>query len=305
MKSKKFIAVVFLLLAALLLFAFVGCGGDGGTTGGNGGTPGGNGDTPGGNDGTTGGNGDTPGGEDVFKYADYLIEHAENEEVTYVFEAECTDLGNKSGPAWSGSYTEAGMITSAEGASGGYAVQGLGKPGNSVNFLVVCDTDIEDATLVLQLGNVTKYDMTLDSYNYSIRVDTIVSDEDLLPAPDGAIGNWDEFFLGYYDSLEQTGGYYINTWECGEIHFDAPDPFTAGNVYMGDADGYTITSTLSLKKGVNCISLITANNETITGTTMTAMAPAVDCIEITTTAQLGMYYKIDNGGYGVEACKIK
>ena len=38
MKSKKFIAVVFLLLAALLLFAFVGCGGDGGTTGGNGGT---------------------------------------------------------------------------------------------------------------------------------------------------------------------------------------------------------------------------------------------------------------------------
>ena len=130
-------------------------------------------------------------------------------------------------------------------------------------------------------------------------------DEDLLPAPDGAIGNWDEFFLGYYDSLEQTGGYYITSWECGEIHFDAPDPFTAGNVYMGDADGYTITSTLSLKKGVNCISLITTNNETITGTTMSAMAPAVDCIEISTTAQLGMYYQNDNGGYGVEACKIK
>ena len=111
--------------------------------------------------------------------------------------------------------------------------------------------------------------------------------------------------MGYYDSLEQTGGYYINTWECGEIHFDAPDPFTAGNVYMGDADGYTITSTLSLKKGVNCISLITTNNETITGTTMSAMAPAVDCIEISTTAQLGMYYQNDNGGYGVEACKIK
>ena len=292
MKSKKFIAVVFLLLAALLLFAFVGCGGDGGTTGGNGGT--------------TGGNGDTTGGEDDFKYADYLIEHAENEEVTYVFEAECTDLGSKSGPAWSGSYSESSMITVAEGASGGYAVQGLGQPGNSVNFLVVCDRDIEDATLVLQLANGIKYEMTLDSYNYSVRVDTIISDEDLLPAADGgAIGNWDEFFLNYYDSLEQTGGYYINTWECGEIHFDAPDPFTAGNVYMGDADGYTITSTLSLKKGVNCISLITANNETITGTTMTAMAPAVDCIEISTTAQLGMYYKIDNGGYGVEACKIK
>lgn len=297
MKSRKFIAVLSMLLAVFLLFAFVGCGGSGDPSD-QGGPSGNEGENP-----SDGGQGDD--GEDTFKYADYLIEHAENEEVTYVFEAECTDLGSKSGPAWSGSYTESSMITVAEGASGGYAVQGLGKPGNSVNFLVVCDRDIEDATLVLQLGNVTKYEMTLDSYNYSVRVDTIISDEDLLPAPDGAIGNWDEFFLGYYDSLEQTGGYYINTWECGEIHFDAPDPFTAGNVYMGDADGYTITSTLSLKKGVNCISLITTNNETITGTTMSAMAPAVDCIEISTTAQLGMYYQNDNGGYGVEACKIK
>ena len=297
MKSRKFIAVLSMLLAVFLLFAFVGCGGSGDPSD-QGGPSGNEGENP-----SDGGQGDD--GEDTFKYADYLIEHAGNEEVTYVFEAECTDLGNKSGPAWSGSYTESSMITVAEGASGGYAVQGLGKPGNSVNFLVVCDRDIEDATLVLQLGNVTKYEMTLDSYNYSVRVDTIISDEDLLPAPDGAIGNWDEFFLGYYDSLEQTGGYYINTWECGEIHFDAPDPFTAGNVYMGDADGYTITSTLSLKKGVNCISLITTNNETITGTTMSAMAPAVDCIEISTTAQLGMYYQNDNGGYGVEACKIK
>ena len=297
MKSRKFIAVLSMLLAVFLLFAFVGCGGSGDPSD-QGGPSGNEGENP-----SDGGQGDD--GEDTFKYADYLIEHAENEEVTYVFEAECTDLGSKSGPAWSGSYTESSMITVAEGASGGYAVQGLGKPGNSVNFLVVCDRDIEDATLVLQLGNVTKYEMTLDSYNYSVRVDTIISDEDLLPAPDGAIGNWDEFFLGYYDSLEQTGGYYINTWECGEIRFDAPDPFTAGNVYMGDADGYTITSTLSLKKGVNCISLITTNNETITGTTMSAMAPAVDCIEISTTAQLGMYYQNDNGGYGVEACKIK
>ena len=297
MKSRKFIAVLSMLLAVFLLFAFVGCDGSGDPSD-QGGPSGNEGENP-----SDGGQGDD--GEDTFKYADYLIEHAENEEVTYVFEAECTDLGSKSGPAWSGSYTESSMITVAEGASGGYAVQGLGKPGNSVNFLVVCDRDIEDATLVLQLGNVTKYEMTLDSYNYSVRVDTIISDEDLLPAPDGAIGNWDEFFLGYYDSLEQTGGYYINTWECGEIHFDAPDPFTAGNVYMGDADGYTITSTLSLKKGVNCISLITTNNETITGTTMSAMAPAVDCIEISTTAQLGMYYQNDNGGYGVEACKIK
>lgn len=297
MKSRKFIAVLSMLLAVFLLFAFVGCGGSGDPSD-QGGPSGNEGENP-----SDGEQGDD--GEDTFKYADYLIEHAGNEEVTYVFEAECTDLGNKSGPAWSGSYTESGMITVAEGASGGYVVQGLGKPGNSVNFLVVCDRDIEDATLVLQLGNVTEDEMTLDSYNYSVRVDTIISDEDLLPAPDGAIGNWDEFFLGYYDSLEQTGGYYINTWECGEIHFDAPDPFTAGNVYMGDADGYTITSTLSLKKGVNCISLITANNEAVPGTTMTAMAPAVDCIEISTTAQLGMYYQNDNGGYGVEACKIK
>ena len=248
-----------------------------------------------------------PGGDDeAFKYADYLIQHTENEKVTYIFEAESTDLGNKSGPAWSGSYTEASMITEAEGASGGYALQGLAKNGNSVNFLVVCDRDVDNASLILQLGNVTKYKMTLDSTNYLVRVDTIVSDEDLLPvAKGGAIGNWDAFFLNFYKDLSKTGGYYIDLWDCGNIELEEPSSFTAGNVYMGSSNGYTVTSSLSLKKGVNCISLITNNDDTIVGTTMSATAPAVDCIEITTTAQLGMYYKNDNGGYGVTACRIK
>ena len=259
-------------------------------------------DLPGGGDNNKPSDGDV----ETFKYADYLLSHSENEGVTYIFEAECTDLGNKSGPAWSGSYTEAAMITTADGASGGYALQGLAQPGNSVNFLIVCDRNVDDAKLVLQLGNTTKYEMLLDSTKYFIRVDTIVSDEDLLPVSEGgAIGNWDEFFLNYYTDLSATGAYYLSSWTCGDIRLEAPASFTAGNVYMGKAEGYTITESLKLKKGVNCISLITANNETMVGTTMTATAPAVDCIEIFTTAQLGMYYKNDNGGYGVIACKIK
>lgn len=296
MKSRKLIFVS-LFMAIMVAFGLVGCAPS---------TPDDSLDDNNNNDNNDNTVEENPDEEDPFKYADYLINHAENQQVTYVFEAECTDLGSKSGPAWSGSYTEAAMIVQAEGASGGYAVQGLGKYGNTVNFLVVCDRDVEDAELILQLGNTTKYEMSLNSNNYAVRVDTIVTDDDLKTAADGgAIGNWDEFFLQYYTDLAQTGGYYISSWECGNIEFEAPSPFTAGNVYMGDADGYKITSSLKLKKGVNCISLITANNETIVGTTMTATAPAVDCIEISTTAQLGMYYKKDNGGYGVTACKIK
>lgn len=300
MKSKLTMFLS-LITSLIILFTFVGCNVESGNSSSGGGSF---------SDSSTDGGKDssgTPGGEsEAFKYSEYLISHAENANATYVFEAECTDLGNKSGPAWSGSYTESAMITTAEGASGGYALQGLGQTGNSVNFLVVCDRDVDDARLVLQLGNTTKYEMVLDSSKYFVRIDTIVSDEDLLPVSDGgAIGNWDKFFLNYYTDLNETGAYYISPWKCGEIRFEAPSAFTAGNVYMGASDGYTITETLRLKKGVNCVSLITANDEVMVGTTMTATAPAVDCIEITTTAQLGMYYKNDNGGYGVTACKIK
>lgn len=290
-------------------FGFAGCvsQSNGGQTDGN--QTGGNqtdGEQPGGEQ--TGGNqtGNEQQGE-TFKYSSYLIKHDEGQSATYTFEAECTDLGNKSGPAWSGSYTGAGMITACEEASGGYVVQGLAKYMNNVYFLVVCDRDVEDAKLVLQLGNVTKYDMAINSSKYLVRVDTVITDEDLLSVEDGgAIGNWDEFFFQYHETEnDDTGEYYINSWECGDITIEKPEQFTAGNVYMGDSVGYTITTGLKLKKGVNCISLITYNNDTLVGTTMAATAPAVDCIEITTTAQLGMYYKVDNGGYGVTACKIK
>lgn len=288
MKRKKLLFLS-LLMAVVMTAALVGCGCN--VNSDNSGNPG------------TSDNGNT---EEQFEYDSYLVKHAENSSATYCFEAECTDLGNKSGPAWSGSYTEAGMIVACNEASGGYAVQGLAKLGNSVNFLVVCDRDVEDAKLVLQLANPTKYEVNLDSSMYTIRVDTIVTSDDLKPASeDGAIGNWDKAFLNYYQDLNQTGGYYIEQWDCGTITFKAPEFFTAGDVYMGDSKGYAITTALRLKKGVNCISLITNNTEQLIGTTMTSTAPAVDCIEITTTAQLGMYYKNNNGGYNVTACKIK
>ena len=296
MKGRKSIVALSLLLAGLMSFAFVGCVGPGGNQG------------NGGNEGNGGNQGEQGGGtiDENFAYADYLIGHEDGKEVTYVFEAECTDLGNKSGPAWSGSYAEDSMISVAEGASGGAAVQGLCKYGNSLNFLVVADRDIDDATLVLQLGNIFKGGMTLTSSNYVIRVDTIVTDEDLLPvAEGGAIGAWDEKFLWFYEDIEETGGYYITDWECGDITFAPPSDFTAGNIYMGDAEGYTITAELTLKKGVNCISLITNNSQNIVGTTLTSYAPAVDCIEITTDAQMGMYYNEPNGGYNDNGCFIK
>ena len=105
----------------------------------------------------------------------------------------------------------------------------------------------------------------------------------------GCLGNWDEFFLNWY-SVGETGGYFIEQWECGEISIGTD------GCELGYWSLHTITLSLSLKKGFNCISLITDNNE-IEGDsphgTMSATAPVVDYISIETTAQLGVFGQQD------------
>ena len=128
---------------------------------------------------------------------------------------------------------------------------------------------------------------------------------------DGAIGAWDDFFLDYYDNGAGKDDpdhemYTIDDWECEEIHVDGST--------LPEAGGFTdflITTELTLHKGLNCISLITYNSDqptTSSGSpvqgTYAAIAPVVDCIKITTDAQLGMYIVMNNG-QGSTGCTIE
>lgn len=236
--------------------------------------------------------------------AEYIVSHTEGQKVSYTFEAENTDLSNKSGPSFSGMYVEKGMVVYASGvnASNNYVVCGMCENGASLNFIVVSDREVTDATLILRLGTENKMSLTFDADMFRVRVDP-VGEEDLLPYTDsGAWGKWDEFFLEYYTEAKGNfAGYYVEEYECGNITVKASEYDPSGFT------DYTVYTKLSLQKGVNCISLITNNNEVPAGTdnaTFTATAPIVDCIKIETTAQLGLYAPQDNG-YGTNnACTV-
>ena len=237
----------------------------------------------GGDQSSQGGDSSSSGGgqEEPFKYDNYLLKHS-GASAEYIFEAECTNLSTKEGLGYSGTATESGMA-SHDAEDNGFVTY-LYKPGISLNFLIVCDRDINDGVLKARFGG-EFLDVLLNPENYRFRVDTIVTDEDL----EEAIGNWQDAFLDYYTDLSETGGYYINTWDCGQIHIDA----TGSSDVTGFAV-FQITAQLSLKKGINCISLITNNADGNMGT-MASIAPVVDYISITTSANLGMYDICDNG----------
>lgn len=229
---------------------------------------------------------------DSFEYDKNLLKHAEGKTVEYILEAECTNLGGKEGLGYSGTASESNMAVH-DMVGNGYVTY-LYKMGLSINFIIVCDRDINDGVLSARFGG-EFMDVLLNPSNYSFRVDTIVTNEDLNEAK----GNWDAAFLEYYTDLSQTGGYFVEQWDCGEIHIDA-----TGLNDPGLFETFKITSALRLKKGVNCISLITDNDTSPGMGTMAAIAPVVDYISISTSANLGML-DINDNGEGTTGIHIK
>ena len=233
--------------------------------------------------------------EDPFEYDSYLLKHAEGQSANYVFEAECTDLRGKSGSGYSGGATGSGMATHNSDNIG--FVTFLYTEGVSVNFFIVCDRDVTDAKLRARFGAEFIY-VLLNPDNYTIRVDQNINKDYLVDFdPDdwdseGCLGNWDDYFLNYYD-ITETDGYYIKDWECEQVEIDA-----SGSSEIVGWNTFDIYFSLSLKKGVNCISLITDNDEILGDAphgTMTATAPVIDYISIETKAQLGAFNAKDNG----------
>ena len=224
----------------------------------------------------------------------------------YVFEAECTDLRGKSGPGASGEASGTSMAsTSADPeVSGDYHgfVTYLYQKGVSVNFVIKSDRDVENVKLVIRLG-IESMDYYFNPSNYTIQIDSC-SEDDLKDINDGgAVGNWDAFFMDYYGpdgdgkDDETHVRYTLDKWDCGEIHLDG----TGSNSPINFTD-FTITTTLSLKEGYTCISLITNNSSIPVNNkgvemagTYGAVAPCIDCIKLTTDAVLEMAVTYNNG----------
>ncbi len=171
---------------------------------------------------------------------------------TFVFEAEDTNLTGKTGPAVSGTANEIGMIMLKEdrNCSNDRCVGYLYSFGNSLEFYFASDVETSNATIALSLsaemGNVS-----LNEGNYGI----YLNDQKLS-----------------YEPI---------------VIDDVPD-FDAV-LYVADCPNfrtYVVAQGITLKQGANLVKVVTENNESYPGSTMTAHAPLVDCLKIDTDAVL-------------------
>ncbi|MBQ8136783.1 MAG: hypothetical protein IJ174_05045, partial [Clostridia bacterium] len=167
----------------------------------------------------------------------------------WVFEAEDTNLTGKTGPAVSGTANEVGMIVGFEnvGASNDRFVGYMYQIGNTVDFYLAADEDLDDVTIILRLS-------------------AEMEDLSLTPAEYGVSLNGE--YLNY-GVIEITGVPDMN-WAT---YVAEPAPFR----------DFLIAKNVHLNKGRNAIKLETLNSEPSTGTTMVAHAPLADCLTIQTS----------------------
>lgn len=166
---------------------------------------------------------------------------------TYVFEAEHSDLRGVSGPGLSGMASEGAMIVtdSEHGASNNAFLSYLYESGVRLKFDLAVDEEITDATVTLRLSAEAR-SFIMDGSNYKV----IINSTELS-----------------YNAIEFKN--------VPPINFDKTDclPF----------NDYIIGSNVYLQKGSNTITLLTDNDIMLPSTTITAVAPLVDCVKITTT----------------------
>ena len=166
----------------------------------------------------------------------------------WVFEVENTDLSTKTGAGLSGTTSKGGMLVSdaSKGASNGVYLSYQYITGNQVEFVLCSDMDVDDVTLVARLSQEAR-DYTYNSSNYDISLNN--------------------------ESLDY-----------GDIEFTGVPGFTADGADPLDFDDFVIGTGLSLKKGRNTITFTVANSDALSGTTMNAASPLLDCIKLTTEA---------------------
>lgn len=170
----------------------------------------------------------------------------------YVFEAEDVDLDGKSGPGLSGRAPGVAMIqvTTEHGANNDRFVGYQYEIGCSISFVILSDRTVNDAKIVLRLSAEYR-DITIDTDTYKIELNGTALDYQI------AFTN-------------------VPTSEVVDV----------GNLYALPFEDYEIATNVTLDEGVNYIILTTNNSDSLEGTTMTAAAPLIDCLKISTSAVL-------------------
>lgn len=188
----------------------------------------------------------------------------------YIFEAEHVDLSGPDGNGLQGMGASGGsvgpnMVDSTPmdhpniNPSNGYYVTYLYKPGLAIGFDIVSDREVSDAKIVLRVTAETR----------GFAIDPVLND-----------GTTDKGNL-YSQYIITLNGVPI---EYPTIEVDGGWP---------EFSDFTLAINLPLKKGHNVINLLTANDHGMGGT-MAGTAPVVDCIKITTSANLSWDPIIDN-----------
>lgn len=106
---------------------------------------------------------------------------------TYVFEAEETNLTGKTGPGFSGSAQEGGMIIPNTSASNGKAVSYMYKNGNSLEFYIASDENVSDAKVILSLA------AEMDNINFNSTEFQVIANGNALSYSDVSLPNNETF----------------------------------------------------------------------------------------------------------------
>lgn len=171
---------------------------------------------------------------------------------TYTFEAEYAVLPTD-GAGWSGGM--GGVNPDIDGdfnASNDYFVVGMYKMGSTLTFNITADKAVDDAKIVARF-----------------------STEDPAGLLNGGGENPKSYSITDETFLIKVNGEAL---EYNTITFNN---IKTTNKFKD----YTISTGVSLKQGENVIELVCNNSNSLGGTTL-GTAPLVDCIKITTTAEL-------------------
>lgn len=186
---------------------------------------------------------------------------------TYIFESEYLDFNDFFGWGFSGNATGTDAIledtTGIAGVSNGRFVTYLFGKDITLTYEITSDRAVNDATLILRLAGELK-----DYFIQSKKTVGVVEEEPVYTV--------------------KVNGQMI---DYGKIYFDDVPSQSSNEIHP--FEDFILSTKISLNEGKNTILLIT-DNELQMGGTMTATAPRVDCMKITTYANLTWQPKLDN-----------
>ncbi len=177
----------------------------------------------------------------------------------YKFEAELTDFSSLKGTGFSSEAEGPTMIQNDIGgkanASNGFWIGYMYLEGCSLTFVFNSETEVKDATLKLRLSGELVNTVVLNNKDFTV-----------------ALNN--------------------ETLKYNEIRIEGITPGTA-TTEKREFQDFVVGENLTLKAGENTVKLTVTNKKPLTGTDgnaaggkVSATAPLIDCIKITTTAKL-------------------